>query len=1054
MNLTEISIKRPSLIIVIFAVLILGGAFAYTKLNYELTPEMSQPTLMISTAYPGAAPANVEQSVSKKIEDVLSGVNGLSSITTRSTEGISLITAEFEMETDIDAKEQEVQRKLNNIMADLPDDVKTPSISKLSPSDMPVMQLTATSTLDNSQFYDLVKNEVRPQIQQIPGVGEVTLIGGQEREIQVNTNKDKLDFYGISILSITEAINNANLEFPAGKVKTREDQMTVRLIGKFTSVEQLRNLEIIPVAGGTPVKLHNIANVVDMVKEPASVNRYNGINGIGILIKKQDGGNAVEISNQVKERLAHLESKYASDNLDVIIAEDTADFTMEAADGVIHDLVIAIFLVALIMVLFLHSMRDSLIVLLALPTSIITTFIAMYFFGYSLNLMTLLALSLVVGVLVDDSIVVLENIHRHLHMGKHKRQAAIDGRREIGFSAIAITMVDVVVFLPLALVNSVVSDLLSQFAVTIVVSVLVSLFVCYTLTPWLASRFGKITVLNPQNYLHKVLIAFENQLHSLTEWYGNALKWVFNHKLIFTSVILLLFLATGMVMSMGILGNEMVSEGDRGKFKFALEYDKNTTVGENNIRTKAIEDYILQLPEVISVFSNVAGASTTSIIATVGSDYKSELTISLIDKEKRNQKTTHFMIKLAKEVVQKFPGVKVSPSAVGMVDAGDPIQIILNSEDAELMMKAARDLKHRIEAMPGTINTTLSVEEGNPEVQINIDREKMTQVGLNINMVGATLQNSFAGNTDAKYRVGTNEYDINIKLDEFNKRSADDVKNLSFVNNKGQVIRLSQFAEATQGSGPSLLERKDRRQSVTVKSNVLGITYGIIADQINQSLIDDPLPLGVDMKWDGSVKMQGESFGAIGIALLAALILMYLVMVALYDSFLHPFVVLFSIPVALIGALLALNLAKSSMSIFALLGILMLLGLVSKNAILIVDYTNQHRNRGTSTWDALITAGKTRLRPILMTTIAMVIGMLPIALSSSAGSEWKSGIGWVLIGGLTSSMFLTIFLVPTVYLVFDKIKQRLFPTNEDKSVNKNTFIVTSGQLLLEENQHK
>jgi HAE1 family hydrophobic/amphiphilic exporter-1 len=1038
MTLTEISIKRPSLIIVIFAILIGGGIFCYQKLSYELLPDMSTPTLVITTAYPGAAPSNIEQTVTKKIEDQLSAIDGIKSIISQSLEGTSIITAEFTASTDIDQKQQEVQRKVNNIKGDLPVDVKASNISKVSPSDQPIMQLMSISNLSTADFYDLVKNEINPQIQQIPGLAEITLIGGQEREIQVNINKDKLDFYGLSILNVTQAINNGNQEFPAGKVKSEDmGQMTVRLSGKYSSVAQLNDLVVALPAAGSPVKLSAIASVSDVTKDPTSVFRYNGQNGIGMLIKKQGDANAVEISKQVKEKIKAIEKKYAGNGVKFIIADDSSDYTIDSANGVVHDLGIAILLVAAIMLLFLHSFRDSVIVLVAIPASLISTFIAMYFFGFTLNLMTLLALSLVIGILVDDSIVILENIHRHLHMGKDKRTAALDGRNEIGFSAMAITMVDVVVFGPLCLIQNTVGSILRAYSLTIVVATLMSLFVCYTLTPWLASRFGKITVLNNKNWLHKPLLWFESIITALTNWYIRSLKWVLKHKIAMTAFVIVLFVLIVQVLNMGVIGNEFVSQSDKGQFRLALEYDKSTTVKQNNLRTAEIENYLRRQPDVTTVFSNVAGSSTSSLVAGVGSDYKSELTVTLIDKKERPLSTEKLMLEKSQDISSHFAGVKISPTMVSMVNGGEPIQIVLNAENTGLLMTTANELKQRIAAMPGAINATLSVEAGNPEVEVNIDRDKMSQLGLNINTVGAVLQNAYAGNDDAKYRVGTNEYDIKVKLDDFDKHSVQDVKNINFVNATGQLIKLEQFATVTQGSGPSVLERKDRRASVTVKSSVLGITSGELSDNINKSLKEKPLPEGIDMRWSGDVERQGESFGAMAMAILAAVILMYLVMVALYNNFVYPFVVLFSIPVAFIGVFLALALTKSSMSIFTILGMIMLLGLVAKNAILIVDFANHRKEHGDSTWTALIEAGKTRLRPILMTTLAMVIGMIPIAVSSAAGSEWKNGLAWVIIGGLSTSLCLTVFIVPVVYYCIDRFSdkwKKWFPKKEVKKL--------------------
>lgn len=1040
MSLTEIAIKRPSLIIVIFAILIGGGLFSYSLLSYELLPDMSQPTLSVMTSYPGASPSNVEQTVSKKIEDVISGVDGIKSISTQSLESTSIITAEFNTDVDINEKQQDVQRKINNIMSDLPSEVKTPSITKISPSDQPIIQLSVTSNLSDSKFYDIIKDEIKPQIQQISGIGEINLIGGQEREIQVNINKNKLDYYGLSILSITQAINNANVEFPTGKVKSEETgQMTVRLTGKFNSVEQLNDLTIALPASGSPIKLGEVATVADITKTPASIFRYNGQNGIGLLIKKQGDANAVAISEEVKEKIKILENKYQKENVKFITADDTADYTLDAADGVIHDLLIAVLLVSAIMLLFLHSIRDSLIVLVAIPTSLIATFIAMYMFGYTLNLMTLLALSLVIGILVDDSIVVLENIHHHLLMGKDKRTAALDGRNEIGFSAMAITLVDVVVFTPLALLNGIIGDLLRQYSLTIVVSTLMSLFVCYTLTPWLASRYGKITILNKDNFFHRFLIYFENVLTGFTNWYANSLKWVLTHKIIFSVFILSLFVATGMILKMGIIGSEFVAQSDKGQFRLALEFDKNTTVIQNNIKSNEIENYLHQQTDITTVFSNVAGSSTSSIVSGVGSDYKTELTVTLVDKLQRVQPTEKLMLKYAQTIAKKFGGVKVNPTMVSMVNGGEPIQIVLNGENTEQLMKEANDLKNRISIMQGAINTKLSVEEGNPEAEVNIDREKMSLLGLDINTVGATLQNAYAGNDDAKFRVGTSEYDINVKFDDFDKKSVEDVKNITLTNSSGKAIKLSQFAEVTQGSGPSVLERKDRRTAVTVKCDVLGITSGDLAENIKKSLSEKPLSKNIDIKWSGDAERQGDSFGSLGLAILVAIILMYLVMVTLYDNFVYPFVVLFSIPVAFVGVFLLLALTKSSLSIFTMLGMIMLLGLVAKNAILIVDFANHKKTLGISTWTALIEAGKGRLRPILMTTIAMVIGMLPIALSTSSGSEWKNSLAWVIIGGLSTSLCLTIFIVPMVYYFIDRFNYKWRLKFPKKAENTNSI---------------
>jgi HAE1 family hydrophobic/amphiphilic exporter-1 len=1024
MSLTEIAIKRPSLIIVIFSVLIIGGLYCYSQLSYELLPDFSQPSLTISTIYAGASPSDVQQSVTKKIEDVLSGLDGIKNITSQSSEGNSTITAEFNAGVNIDDKQQDAQRKINNILSDLPDNVKTPSISKVSPSDQPILQLSATSSLSDAAFYDLINDKVEPLLQQIEGIGTISILGAQPREIQVNVDQNKLDYYNLSLLNVTQAIKNANSDFPTGDVKTRTEQLTVRLGGKFTSVNQIRNLVVSTASDGSSVRISDIANVADVVKEQTSINRLNGKNGIGLVIKKQNDANAVEISKEVKKRIVQLQSTFAADNLKIAIADDTSDFTIAAADAVEKDLVIAIILVAVIMLLFLHSTRDSLIVLVAIPASLISTFIAMYLFGYTLNLMTLLAMSLVIGILVDDSIVVLENIHRHLAMGKDKVQAAIDGRSEIGFSAIAITMVDVVVFLPIALISTTIGELLRQYAVTIVVSTLMSLFVCFTLTPLLASRFGKITVLNKENLFQRFLLWFERLLGYLTAWYARALKWVLHHKALFGAIVIVIFIASMLTLKLGILGQELVAQSDEGKFTVSLEYDKSTTITENNLRSIQVEDYLLRQPPVKDIFANIAGADPTAP-GGLGSAYKSTLTVKLVDAKDRKVSTNQYLLQAKNELTKRFPGIKINTTIQAAGGTGDPIQLILNGDNEDELMKYAQKLKGIVNAMPGSNDVYVTVEDGNPEVDVQIDREKMARFGLNIYNVGATLQNAYTGNTDAKYEVGVDDYDINIRLDEFDRKNPSDVANIAFLNNNNQLVKLSQFATIVQGSGPSLLERYNRRASVTLHSNVLGITSGVLAQNIDKEMAKDPLPKDIQAIWSGDIAKQSDSLGALGTALIAAFILIYLVMVSLYDNFTYPFVVLFTIPLSLIGAVLALNLAMGSFSVFTMLGIIMLFGLVMKNGILIVDFANHLKAKGYNTFDALIEAGEERLRPILMTTTAMVIGMTPIAIDKGAGAEWKNGLGIVMIGGLLSSLMLTIFVIPMIYYAVDAIKIRI-----------------------------
>jgi HAE1 family hydrophobic/amphiphilic exporter-1 len=1032
MNITEISIKRPSLIIVLFSVFTLLGFIGYNNLSYELMPDFNQPVVVIKTVYPGAEPNEVETSVSRKIEDALSNLEGVDYLVTKSLPNASIIIANLKYGTDLDKTMQDAQRYIDNIRKDLPQEILSPVMSKVSPNDLPIMSISATSNLSATAFYQKMKDEFLPQIQQIKGVAEITILGGEEREIQVKIDQDKLKLYKISMVQVVEAINRSGLDLPAGKVQTERESNSVRLTGKFTTLEDIKNVQIAMPLIGSPIYVKNVATVIDGVKETSSISRYNGKNGIGLLLKKQGDANAVEVSKLVRAAFKAIEQQNAMANVTFIISDDSTDNTIAAVNSVVFDLVLAVVLVSLVMLLFLRSFRNSLIVIVAIPTSLVTAFAVMWLLGYTLNLMTLLAMSLIIGILVDDAVVVLENIQKHLDQGKEKGLAAMDGRMEIGFAALSITLVDVVVFLPILFLQVFVADMLKQFSVVVVTSTLTSLLVGFTLTPWLASRIGKKEDLHANNFFNRFLLWFEKQLENFTEGYGKQLAWVLSHKLIFTGIVLFLFAITLGIMKQGIIGKELISTGDQGKFRMALEFDKSTSIQQNNLIAHEIETYILKQPEVATVFSNVGGPSTGIGSLGVGSANKTEFTIQLKIKkdELKNASlkkipTEEFMKRLRLDLQQKFPGINYSMAALGLIPRSAPIEITLSGSDLALVMQSGNDLKSVIEKIPGADNVRLSVEAGSPEYTIIPDKDKMQRLGLTTAYLGLNLRTAFTGNDDASLTENGVEYPVRIYLDEFSRQNFEDVQQLSITNPAGVSFQVSQFAKVEQGNSPSLLERKDRQPAVTLTSEALGRPSGTVADDVVAYIKQHPLPKGIQMTWGSDIKRQNDSFGALGSVLLISFLLIYLIMVALYDSFIYPFVVLFSIPVAAIGAFLALNLSLNNLSLFALLGLIMLMGLVVKNAILIVDFTNQLKSEGKHFKQALILAGKGRMRPILMTTLSMVVGMLPIALATGTAAEWKNGLAWVIIGGLLSSLILTVFLVPMIYYMVDTAKEKL-----------------------------
>lgn len=1040
MSITELAIKRSTLIVVIFTTLTLVGLLCYRSLNYDLLPKMDAPIISVSTEYSGASANEVETSVTKKLEEALSALENVKRMSSTSQEGLSNITIELQPNTDVKISLQDAQRKVNAVLYKLPTEVKTPSLMSFSTDDMPIIKIGLRAKIASTKLYQLAKDQIKSQLSKINGVGQVTLVGGDEREIKINVDRNKLEAYKISISQIYDIVGKSNIQYATGKIEGSRSQYTVRLSGKVTSLDELRNIIVSRTENGGIIKLADISEIEDGIAEHSTLNRINGESSIGIQIQKQSDANSVKVCRLVKEELQKLTQQYSKYDLKFDVASDNSVFTLAAANAVLEDLGLAILLVALVMFLFLHSFRNSLIVLISIPTSLISVFTGMYIFNFSLNLMTLMGLSLVIGILVDDSIVVLENIYRHLSRGKDKKRAALDGRREIGFTAVAITMVDVVVFLPMALVSGMIGNILREFALVVVFSTLMSLFVSFTVTPLLASRFGKIHKLSKKTLLGKLGLGFEKIYKDSLVKYEGILRWGLNHRRSVFVVATILFFSSFLLVGFRFIGTEFMPNNDRGEFMVKIEGEPQNTLYQTNILTEKVERLLLSKPEVVRVFSNI-GYSSTVMSGGSSEQYKSEITVSIVDKNERKQTVEQYAAVIKKEILSSVPGIKVSSAPVStMGGAEEPIQILLRGTEIEEIYSVAEKIMDLMKDIPGVNEIRLSVEKSKPEMHINLDRDKMSMLGLSVADVGDTLQLALAGNTDLQYSEGGTDYNICIKFDKFDRKKTEDIGSVTFVNDKGKIIELRQFADIYQSLGPNKLERYNRLSSLTVKSQVYGIPIGIVGGMINRAISEKVHSDNVSIEFTGDLQRQSEAFSSLFFALTAAILLVYFVMVSLYNSYLYPFVVLFSLPVAIIGAFLALALSGQNLSLYPLIGIIMLMGLVAKNAILLVDFTNKLREDGLSILEALVEAGKERMRPILMTTIAMVFGMLPLALASGPASESKNGLAWVIIGGLISSLLLSLVLVPAVYMTTENIKEKIRLRFLNKKAHKKSIL--------------
>jgi hydrophobic/amphiphilic exporter-1 (mainly G- bacteria), HAE1 family len=717
----------------------------------------------------------------------------------------------------------------------------------------------------------------------------------------------------------------------------------------------------------------------------------------------------------VKQEIAALEHAYRNINLRFEIVADASLFTIEAANAVKEDLLLAVLLVAAVMFLFLHSIRNSIIVLIAIPASLIASMLAMWVLDYSLNLMTLLAFSLVIGILVDDSIVVLENIHHHLEKGEPRREAALKGRSEIGFAALSITLVDVVVFVPLTLIVGLVGDIMREFAVVVVVSTLMSLFVSFTLTPMLSSRFSRLAQ-PPGSIVGRIVTSFESGFRWLVRRVSAMLDYSLkNRKKVLASAVLL-FAASLALPVLGLVGSEFIKASDRGEFIVTVEVAPGSTLDHTSHIASQIEQRIGEIPEVEKIMSNVGLGAQNIAQSNIASIY-----VALSDRKRRLRSTDEVTSEINQKVRQ-IPGVRIYIDQIAITgeQAAVGVTVMVRGNNLDSLLAMTQRVAAVMRETPTVTDVKFSYEQSNPETRVEVDRQKMATFGVTVFDVGTTLRVALTGDDESKFREGQKEYPIRIILDKFDRANPGDVARLSFVTPQGRQVELQQFADIYSASGPTKLERFNRISSIMVTGYVDNTMPLGNVNQMFLLKLGTHTAEGTTVEFVGDEKSRSDSFAQLGLALTASIIFVYLIMVALYDSFVYPFVVLFSIPLALIGTLVTLAITGNALSIFSILGIIMMVGLVAKNAILLVDRTNDNKEKGIETHEALREAVQMRIRPIFMTTLSMVFGMLPIALASGAGAEWKNGLAWALIGGLTSSMFLTLIIVPIVYSWIDR----------------------------------
>jgi len=1104
MWLTRTSIFRPVTITMVVLALIVLGITSLSRMPVDLYPDIEFPWVTVVSVYAGAGPQEIETLVTKPIEDSVSTISGVKNVTSTSQESLSVVSIEFYLGTNLDTAANDVREKVDAAGFELPRDMDPPVIEKFSLSSIPVVSFALYSPRPAQELRRIADDVIKDRLGRLKGVGSVSIAGGDVREILVSVDKNQLQAYGLSIDQIVQALSLENLNLPSGNVEEGRREYAVRAVGEFQSPEQIRDVQLRTPVGNT-ISLGDIANVQDTVAERRQYARVNGNDSVAGTVLKQSGANTVDVADAVRNELMALtgqtfdyrgvEVKDAPRAKGILPSDITAQITMDqstfvrdALNDLFHHMLLGALFAVLVVFVFLHNLRGTLIVALAIPISIIAAFTPMFFAKFTLNQMTMLALSVSVGILVDDSIVVIENIYRHLRLGEEPRDAAFKGRTEIGLAAITITLVDVVVFVPIAFMGGITGQFFRQFGITVAMVTLFSLFIAFTITPMLSSRWYRKEDAVPADESeepgdgrpvassHRTLSffrVFDRGYARFRSGYRRLLEWALDHRLATMCIgVIALLMSVGILMSgkglvifqvviaaLGLLalafggkgarapalvagavgllvitvfraplGFEFFPRVDQGRISISVELPAGASLAATDSVVRQIEKYMMdkeRFPEVESVYASIGSALSGELGGGGSSASAGGVRVVLVDKLKRKRSDVALVGIIEKEM-QRIPGATIKTTSYeGMGGgAGTPVSIELSGNDMGELVRVARAIQAKVAEVSGTLNADISWKVGKPEVRAEVDRYLAADRGVTTWQVARALRTSLEGDTSAKYREGSNQYDIRVRLREFDRRSLQDVSSLLAAYNNGPVY-VADVANVSLASGPTKIDRKNRQRVVTVGADLQqGYSLGNVVGEIEKKIED--VPKGdVSVYFGGESEIMREGFGSTITALALSVILIYILQAALFEGYLSPFVIMFGLPLALVGALLAIVITGKTLSIITMIGIIMLMGLVGKNAILLVDYTNTLRARGMGVREALLEAGPTRLRPVIMTSLSLIFGLLPVALATAHGGEVRSPMAVAVIGGMALSTLLALVMIPVLYTVFDGVANRL-----------------------------
>lgn len=1017
MNLSSLAVKKPVTITMIVLIVVLLGVISLTRLPIDLFPKIEIPVAVVSTSYTGAGPQEIENLITKQIEGVIATVGNIDTVSSISSEGSSIVIAQFNNGTDMDFAALEIREKVDLIKGVLPDGATQPMVLKIDPNSTPIIQIAISTKGDLAGLQSLAEDTFSQRLERLDGVASVSVGGGFVNEIEVAVNQNSLATYGLSINQLSQLLSASNINLPGGNVNKGEQKLAVRVVGEFNSLDEIKNMPI-TLATGDVIRLQDVATVKLNRKDISAISRTNGKDSINISVQKQSGKNTVQVADLINKEIENLRKDYPNVEIDVVL--DSSTMIRDSIDTVVNNVLMGSVLAIVILYIFLKNIRTTLIIGTSIPISLIASFILLYFNGITLNMMTLGGLALAVGMLVDSAIVVLENIYRFRSEGYSRKEAAIKGASEVGMAITASTLTTIAVFLPIVFIDGMIGTIFKDFALTVTLSLAASLIVALTFIPMLSSKILKVESEKTDGkkrkleFIYKIFDNISNKMENIYK--GLLIKSLQRRK---TTIFISIVIFVVSIASLVGVGMEFFPTTDEGTISINISMPVGTQTDKIDGIAHIVEEKLTPIKEINKVFTNISSGNV--LMGGQAGSNSGSISVGLVKLNERNRSTDEVAEEI-RNIVKDIPGAEISvqgTSSMAMMTSGSPISISIKGSELKVLEEISNDFKNIIESVEGTRETKTSFSEGVPEVEILINKERSATYGLTTAQVASAVRGAATGTTATRYKDNGEEIDVVLRSVGDVTESLSNFEQIDITTPTGINIPLSQVADISVVKSPVSISRENQEKVVTVNSQIVGRDLRSIVTDINAELQEYQLPEGYYYSMGGENKEMMEAFSQLLLALGLAVILIYMVMAAQFESLIHPFVIMFTIPLAFSGGALALFITGRAFGVTAFIGIIMLAGIVVNNGIVLIDYINILRSEGKERTEAITIAGPVRLRPILMTTLTTILGLVPLALGIGEGAELQAPMATVVIGGLVLSTVLTLVFVPVLYTIFD-----------------------------------